>query len=192
MSDMKPNQTIPRKPEDLIYLAGLFDGEGGIGVNTTAKQAQGVGFSASRWNLQIYVSMTDPGPVEWAYKTFGGWIQTIKAQRKAWSDSRRWTLSQDNAIELLKQIYPYLKNESKRKAAALAFKFREVAKQARYREDSHRANLLKELAFEIKKFCKKGRRSRGSVETERSAPSTGMKFQSELNGDVEKAKSATA
>lgn len=95
--------------DDLVYMAGIIDGEGCItssGVN-------------SRGNGRVWMSIvnTDMRLMSWIQSTFGGSICERKHQpgRKI---AYQWTLTGVKQQELLGQIIPYLK--LKRGQASLA------------------------------------------------------------------------
>jgi len=193
---MKSAQKIPSQltETERAYFAGLFDGEGYVSIRTQQGSAEEAieraaksGFGACRFGLVIGVTMTDRPVIMWLHEKLGGSaiIESKTADHPRWNKAWHWRALGENATIILKQIYPYLR--VKKRKAALAFKFQEVKKQARYRKDTHRIHLLEEMYLEMKDLNTRGRRS-GGVETERLAPvPSGMKFQSDLNGDVENA-----
>ena len=198
---MKNSQTTPSQltETERAYFAGLFDGEGYVSIRTQQGSAEEAieraaksGFGACRFGLVIGVTMTDKNSIFWLHERLGGSavIDSKTADHPRWNKAWHWRALGDTAIAVLKQIYPYLR--VKKRKAALAFKFQEVKKQARYRKDSHRVHLLEEMYLEMKDLNVRGRRS-GGVETERLAPApSGMKFQSDLGGDAENAATVTS
>ena len=198
---MRNAQTIPSQltETERAYFAGLFDGEGYVSIRTQQGSAEQAieratksGFGACRFGLVIGVSMTDYPTIHRLHEKLGGSavIDSKTADHPRWNKAWHWRALGDTATAVLKQLYPYL--GLKKKKAALAFKFQEVKKQARYRKDAHRIQLLEELYLEMKDLNVRGRRS-GGVETERLTPTpNGMKFQSDLGSDVENAATVMA
>jgi hypothetical protein len=199
MANSKPFETIPRQPEQLAYVAGLFDGEGCICIfPTNYRPKTGANYGASRYGIIVNIQMCNEVVIRWLCNEFGGSFVHSRKNRKnpRLKDSFQFKLKEDRAIGLLKLLYPYLR--VKKEEAALLFKFIEVKKQSRYRADSHRALLMDELYWKMKSFKRKTlsaserlrihRQNQDAVETERPAPSFGgMKFQPELAGDCENA-----
>lgn len=186
------DEIIPRQPEQLAYIAGLFDGEGGICVYpSNYVPRKNADYGASRYLIMVSFRMCNEDIIRWLHSQLeGSRFQTFKPRKKEWSMIYECSWTGEKAVEFLKLIYPYLR--VKKQQAAWLFKFLEVKKQIRYQADSHRAMLLDELYLKIKSFNKKMpsgknrlKKNRGAVETERSAPSNGMKFQSDLVGDSE-------
>jgi len=198
---MKNAQTIPSQltETERAYFAGLFDGEGYVSIRTQQGSAEQAieraiksGFGACQFGLVIGVTMTDKPSIDLLHEKLGGGavIDSKTANHPRWNKAWHWRALGDTAIAVLKQLYPFLR--VKKKKAALAFKFQEVKKQARYRKDTHRRHLLEEMYLEMKDLNVRGRRS-GGVETERLTPApSGMKFQSELDSDAENAAAVMA
>lgn len=188
-------ETIPRQPEQLAYLAGLFDGEGCICVSINHYLPTTSGLSASRYTVGITISMCNREVIEWIHQLFpGSRLVPIarKKYNKNWQDAWAVSFKEATGKSFLKLIYPWLR--VKKEQAALLFKFLEVKKQARFQKDSHRAELLRELQERLKSFNrhahsgKRGpkKKNQGVVETECYAPGVcGVKFQSGLIGDSE-------
>ena len=98
---------------EVAYEAGLFDGEGSISVL----------FSQGRYNtysLRVGVLMTTRQAVDSLYQKYGGsfYTQTRPGNRK---NAVAWHLSNDQAVEFLVKILPYLKD--KREQAELVISY---------------------------------------------------------------------
>jgi hypothetical protein len=174
-SQLSHIKTTPRKPEELAYFAGLFDGEGSIFIHKRLNSR-----NCPSWTLVVALSMGDEAGVLALHGTFGGHFNTYGIAQGHNKPRFVWRTQNDAAVEILKALYPYLK--VKKQQAALAFKFREIIRQNFGQTDKHRLNLRDEIMEEMRRLNKP---YLGSVETESAAPS-GMKFQSELTGDSEK------
>src|SRR5258708_4372335 len=88
---------------DAAYLAGLVDGEGTISL--TRKHRGG--------NRQLFVSIssTERGILEHVLRTVGaGKITNKRTYRKHHSPSGTYVIANRQALELLKQIIPYLQS----------------------------------------------------------------------------------
>ena len=79
--------------EDLIYLAGIIDGEGCVKINRQAR---------------CEITNTSKELIDWLYNTFGGHTYTTKqiTSRKL---QYRWVLRKLEIKKLLPLVLPYLK-----------------------------------------------------------------------------------
>lgn len=110
--------------QDAIYIAGLFDGEGSVNLSKS-------GTVKKRWKTKTYtlrarIRMTDEFVVRWIHATVGGRFYTVKnpARLKQYPHGKlcyEWNVAGVNAVNFLRQIYPYLK--VKRLQADVAFKY---------------------------------------------------------------------
>ena len=109
---------------DKAYAAGLFDGEGSVGISFT-KQAK----KSSRKSYQIKASiaMIDQDSILWMVSIFGGHYDTTNRTRSG-NIVHRWTLHCRKAADFLELIVPYLKLKRARSAAAI-----KLARMARQR-----------------------------------------------------------
>jgi intein/homing endonuclease len=92
---------------ELAYLAGFFDGEGCVHINSPDR--------AGRQNLLIRVSQTEPSVLLLYESRWQGKISTRENgpnRKPIWL----WTACSQNATECLKDLLPYLRVKS---AAAL-------------------------------------------------------------------------
>jgi len=99
---------------DLLYAAGLFDGEGGI---TIVKQA------GNTYRLDVRITSTNKAVLRWYKARFGGWVckQTPNKHVKWCLPCWYWAASSKMATAFLAKVYPYLR--VKRKQAKLALEF---------------------------------------------------------------------
>ena len=182
------DQTIPRKPSDvdLAYLAGLIAGDGSIHVS---KQPQKNRKFRPYYQISLCVEMVAQEEIDWIAKTFGGQMVMRIRDKHHRRPSGRWKMNGAKAIEVLKLVYPFLKH--KKRQAALVFKLREIVQQTLYKRHDHRIALREQLYREVNALNLRPRKSWDSVETARAARHAEM-IQSELDGDIELAKTATA
>lgn len=158
-------QTIPRQPRatDCAYLAGIIDGEGCV---SAYRKNNGKNGYRHGYVLHIRVSMADKATLQWAQRTFGGYFWPGRKPRKPnHSPMWTWTATAAHCIEVLKAVYPYLK--TKKRQAALLFKFRKVMQQTFRSKDEHRLFLRDEVIRQIHELNR-----RGAVQTVRTASST--------------------
>lgn len=109
---------------DKAYAAGLFDGEGSVGISFR-KQAK----KSSRESYQIKASiaMIDQDSILWMTAVFGGHHDTTN-RTKSGNVVHRWTLHCRKAADFLELIVPYLKLKRARAEAAI-----KLARMARNR-----------------------------------------------------------
>lgn len=141
---------IPDDERDLIYLAGIVDGEGTITSMNHVSRATG----NPSMHLRMSVANTDPGLMQWLYETFGG---TVNAPRPTRSPRHKpvqlWYVNAGSAVALCQRLLPYLK--IKRRHAeilialfSLTFTYDNPANIGRYVSSetyAARAVLLEEL-----------------------------------------------
>lgn len=88
--------------DDLIYLAGLIDGEGCIRITNCPRP-----IGRPLFRVEIAVELTTPLVLEWAKDRWDGSItHSTNAGRK---DTWAWRLSGDAATTLLHRLQPYMK-----------------------------------------------------------------------------------
>jgi hypothetical protein len=115
-----------------VYSAGLFDGEGSVGVYRK-KRGKYI-----RHDLHVGIKMTDINPLQYLRAYFGGSISfpRVSGNRKK---QYAWQLTATKAVNFLEKIYPYLK--VKQPGAVLAIQF--------YRNLVSSSNKLKKLSQEM-------------------------------------------
>jgi hypothetical protein len=105
--------------EDASYLAGFLDGEGHIGINKTHSNT-----SRRKVNhtIRIKITNTFPGIMDWISCTVGhGSVSKQKIYVSGHKQSWEWCISGFRAIDLLRQLHPYLK--VKKLQAEVAFQY---------------------------------------------------------------------
>ena len=99
--------------EELAYLAGLFDGEGSLGL----KRYKPKGKNAHvRIDPRVSVTNTRLELVEPFQKAFGGSVYHQK-RSLVWQEVNSWEALSSNAISCIKALLPYLREPKKREAA---------------------------------------------------------------------------
>lgn len=98
--------------EDAAYAAGLFDGEGHVGV---------MGGNNDRTHqLRVSVSMCDPEPLDFLQERYGGNVQKrIRPGRHRWVFD--YYVTGGKAIDLLTDILPHSKGKFRQVVKALEF-----------------------------------------------------------------------
>ena len=160
--------TTPRQPVELSYLAGLIDGEGYVSMTFSNQRSKFPG--VSKFRLALVINMVEPQALEWAHRLWGGSLKSYehkKAPRKKWRSFWRWILEGEDAADVLRDVLPFVR--VKNRQIALFFKAIEIKKQARWKRDSHRHNLLCGIVEEMRVLTNRGRKP-GAVETVRLAP----------------------
>ena len=96
---------------NIIYLAGIVDGEGCIGIYKNSGQ----------YMLNLRVTSSDGLLMDWLVNNWGGNIDIIRDRRPTHTDCYCWKIRGGKAIKLLHRIYDYL--IIKKEQANIAFKF---------------------------------------------------------------------
>ena len=102
--------------QDVIYLAGLFDGEGCIFVSRQN--------SGRSHYLGVTITNTNVGVLKLAKRMFGGSIRQNSDSRKHRTTSWVWRIVSNQAENALKTLLPYLR--IKRQEAELALDFQKL------------------------------------------------------------------
>ncbi len=160
------------------YLAGLIDGEGCIYVQTYFGRQPG-----KKYCLYLELSMCSELTIRWVQKNFGGNYRAAKPYGKRKRVQYHWRVSNERAIAILKHVYPYL--VTKKRQAALSFKFRKVVQQTAWKRGSHRTKLRDELVRQIRALNWRERVPK-AVETVREVQASRPEMiQSGLHGDMQ-------
>lgn len=143
--------------EDVIYMAGFFDGEGCISIfrsNTSRGPRRGFG-------LLIQVSNTNEGVVRWMQTTFGGTCYEGKRYKTNCAVQWKWHLCGKAAEEVIRAIHPYLKIKGPEADVAIRFMIsKRLSCQGRRSVPAHiiaeREALLQELKVAKRAYKKYG------------------------------------
>lgn len=88
---------------NLIYAAGLFDGEGCIGIAVKNRTRSAM---HAPW---AKVTMTHEAIIHWLKATFGGRIAKRTPTNPKWSPSYTWLLEARAAVDFIRAVRPYLR-----------------------------------------------------------------------------------
>ena len=101
---MKMAESLKR--DDVIYMAGLFDGEGCVTYkkywDSKRKNRPKKYFC---WRIQMEIVMTDRKTIQWCADKFGGKVS--RKPRKGHKMQYRWRKGFKNANEVAKFIAPF-------------------------------------------------------------------------------------
>lgn len=86
--------------ENLIYLAGLFDGEGSCGYFSVGKDQK-------RFTMEI--KMTNESLIDWLVSNFHGTKTYRPSRNTKWKDQWRWRVTGKKAQALYELLKPHLK-----------------------------------------------------------------------------------
>lgn len=114
---------------DLAYAAGLFEGEGSIGI-----------FRNSHKNgifLRVMVSMTDPEPVAFMQAHFSGALGMERRNMPGRTPLHRWTACSRQAGAFLEAVLPYLRTERVIRRARLAVEFQAQKGSSGRKDDAY-------------------------------------------------------
>jgi hypothetical protein len=121
---------------DLIYMAGLFDGEGSVGIYQHGKPT--ARRKVAQFMLIVQLSGTHEPMMQWVHRTFGGNIRREHDKpttNPKWSMAWRWKTNSQHAGLFLSSIYPYLKAKRSQVRVALTFQAHvETYNYRRYRK----------------------------------------------------------
>ena len=108
--------------KDAAYIAGFLDGEGCICLHKTHANDKN---RKQTYHLKVRITNTFPGIMEWIHAVVGsGSLYTKKKYPGANKQGWDWQITGRRAIDLLNQLYPYMK--VKRLQAEVAFEFGET------------------------------------------------------------------
>ena len=123
------------KQTDLAYMAGIFDGEGYVGIQSDGKKSK---HGKQNLRLRVAVTSTDEWLCQYLKFAMGGGIIVLKRVAPNRRTCYHWELSYRKAAEFLRLILPYL--HLKRPQAELAIKFQEAkGRSTRALDDKKRA-----------------------------------------------------
>lgn len=141
--------------EDIIYMAGLFDGEGCVGIYLrNIRDLRRPGTSSKQYMMYVQLVTTYEPVSKWIVETFSG--GTSRGGDKVTSNPKhatswRWKTNSRHARWFLELIVPYLKIKKEQALVAIEFqKHVEGYDYRRYRKQ-HRGGL-KPLPVDIVEF----------------------------------------
>jgi hypothetical protein len=128
-------------PEEAAYLAGLIDGEGTITL--TRRHAN------ERRQLVLSISSTERALVEWSLTNIGvGKITGKRTSSAAHAPGLTYTVSNQQALNVLRQVVDYLRSYKQRRARLALARYDELTpRNGRYSGAQDAARQLFETEF---------------------------------------------
>ena len=99
MQKLKSSYEKLSKKNKIIFLAGLFDGEGSFGI---------WGKGGGRKTFQCGVEMTDKDNIARFSAFFGGSIHKCKIRKPHWTQTWRWRLNGQRAYDCMNRLIEYM------------------------------------------------------------------------------------
>ena len=85
--------------EKIIFLAGVFDGEGSFGIWSNGNKPK---------RIEIAVEATDSDMVMRFVEVFGGTFFTIAKRQEHFKNTFKWKMTGDRALKVLAEMIPYM------------------------------------------------------------------------------------
>jgi hypothetical protein len=125
--------------ENLVYTAGLIDGEGTVTLSKGNKFRYPV----------VSVTSTSKELIDFLHETFGGTVVIQKIYKHNHKPSWSWRLTYDRAIEFIQQIRPFMKEHSKCKRCDMILStYKTITnRNGKYTSEQIQAKLDFETAF---------------------------------------------
>ena len=105
---MKNDKKVVRE-SDIIYIAGLFDGEGSIQYKQYMRKKPHNKKPYPNWSIRMEIAMTDKEVIQWVAETLdcGTWGErkVQKGRKRQW----RWRCGFRDAFFVAKLLWPYAK-----------------------------------------------------------------------------------
>ena len=138
----------------LIYLAGIIDGEGTIGIGR-----QMLPNNNYTYRQHLIIGNTDIRLIEWLVENFGGKFPKAVNSNEKWKDSYMWQLTGTKSYKLLKKVRPYLllKQEQADNAIELWEKVSNYVYSRSHKRPEYRTELSEELYHMCRELNKKGK-----------------------------------
>ena len=108
---------------DKAYLAGFLDGEGSIIIDDHGGK--------SRLSVRVVLGNTHVGVLQELQSIWGGFFYTKQAQKEGWKQGSVLEWATKEAVELLREIQPYLR--IKKEQCQVALKFQETINSMAHR-----------------------------------------------------------
>jgi hypothetical protein len=102
--------------KDIIYMAGLFDGEGYVGIH----KRKNLKTNTTSYMLLIRIEMTYPKLLRWVQQTFGGFLHQVRPRPNC-KETYVWGLNAEKALNFLNLISAYSKLKQKHIKIATRF-----------------------------------------------------------------------
>jgi hypothetical protein len=128
IADMKFGMKRTPTPQEVSYAAGVFDGEGSVGINFRP-------LGPAYW-LVVSVANTERRLVDWLKTTFGGCVR-VSSRKRPNRPCFQWTLTTRQAGDFLALVLPFLL--VKREQALLALEFQAFKQESQGRTAKNNA-----------------------------------------------------
>lgn len=102
-----------RSETDKAYLAGFLDGEGTIVIGTHGQ--------VNRLSVRVIIGNTNKEILTNLQELWGGCLSTRQPQKEGWKACSVLEWSTSKAIEILKEVLPYLKLKKEQSLIAIQF-----------------------------------------------------------------------
>ncbi|MGB9151770.1 MAG: hypothetical protein WCD70_01645 [Alphaproteobacteria bacterium] len=100
---------------ECAYAAGLFDGEGSVGISYRMQSKKS---KKQTYSVKASIAMIDEESILWMVSTFGGHYDTTN-RTKGGNVVHRWTLHCRKAADFFEAVLPYLKLKRSRAEAGM-------------------------------------------------------------------------
>lgn len=133
------------KISDLMYLAGIFDGEGCITLGKTKNYTE-------TYHLNVNITNTNKDLIDWVLFIVGKGGISRKPRKANWKQCYAWKINGELAVKFIKKIYPYLK--VKKLQADVAIRYGETIrmKEKRIRLTDEERDLRRNMFLELRKI----------------------------------------
>jgi len=105
---MKNDKKVVRE-SDIIYIAGLFDGEGSVQYKQYMRKKPHNKKAYPNWSIRMEIAMTDKEIIRWVAETLdcGTWGErkVQKGRKRQW----RWRCGFRDAFFVARLLWPYAK-----------------------------------------------------------------------------------
>ncbi len=122
---------------EIAYLAGFFDGEGGINVHRR-RYVKKLGGESIYYILRVDVANTDKQNIYRLKDLFGGCITLRKKQDQANQAVWAWQITTKKAQDFLRAVYPYLRVKRKQAETAMQFEIDKTNQKSRVASNQER------------------------------------------------------
>lgn len=130
--------------EDIAYFAGLFDGEGCVGLYN---RSDGNGFASS-----ISITNTNRIPLDELQSKFGGYVNSKKGIAKNFQLIHNWVIYGKSSVKFLNLILPYLRIKTPQ--VLLLLEYKNMSKN-KFRYTPESLERVNNICSEIKSLKKK-------------------------------------
>ncbi len=127
----------PADPLFLAWCAGLFEGEGSVGIRPPSARNLGA--------LIVTVPNTQQDIVDPFHTRWGGSLYAVDSDNRNHNRIFRWNLRASRALTFLREIHPYLRSEKYRTKVDLGIEYQEqkTAEQRVLRTPEYAARQLR-------------------------------------------------